>query len=254
MRTRFTLAILTPCTSIPHRNICDDLSQNTSVSKSDGIGEKLSARNLICSQLFHYSEAAMYLSAQAIVREVEEARLAILPFDKRRLKPASYVLSLGSRHRRWKKLRQSLKPWSQNAAGAFLEEPVEGGAILLHPGQLVLGCTTEKIALSRLLFAVISPLSHIARFGLTVNGGADFANPGFGEEKPSELTLELANLNESPIELTIGMPIAHLRIGRIDGDVSAPPRERSVYEGADPVSAPQLYEEWASSGLGLADV
>lgn len=187
----------------------------------------------------------MFLSSHAIQLEVAENELLIFPFDVRCLKPASYVLSLGFRFRRWHSLEQPIRPWSACAAQDHLAEPVEADSCLLLPRQFVLGCTVEKIAFPMKLFGVISPLSHIARFGLTITGGADFVNPGFGSTSPTELTLELSNANESPIELTPGMPIAHLRIGRVEGDTMLAPQSTSIYEGADPIGEPKLFEEWS---------
>lgn len=188
----------------------------------------------------------MFLSAQAIRGEVANERLCISPFNAERLKPASYVLSLGARFRSWRALEQPLRPWSARAARNHLEEPQESESFLLLPGKFLLGCTAERIAFCPILFGVVSPLSHIARFGLTLTGGADFVNPGFGQRAPTNLTLEISNLNESPIELIAGMPIAHLRIGRVEGYTGSAPRARSIYEGADPLREPALFEEWES--------
>lgn len=112
------------------------------------------------------------------------------------------------------------------------------------PGEFALACTTEAIGIPHDRFGVISTLSHIARFGLSVHGGANFVNPSFGLNKPTRLTLELCNHNPSPVTLTAGMPIAHLRVGRLDNEAAFMSSHVSVYEGTDPVTAPRFFEEW----------
>lgn len=194
----------------------------------------------------------MFLSAGRIRSERHGGRLTIAPFDEGRLKPASYVLSLGARFRRWRREAEPVQLWSAAAGATHLDDPFAAGTVVLQPGDFILGCTAETVGLPPDLYGLISPLSHVARFGLALHCGADFVNPGFGGAAATALTLELVNHNPSPIELTAGMPIAHLRIGRIERDSAPAPRFRSIYEGADPLVAPQLHEEWGQPTRGRA--
>lgn len=187
----------------------------------------------------------MFLSADRIRSERACGRLTIEPFHEARLKPASYVLSLGARFRRWRRSGEPVRLWSPDAGAAHLEDPIDAERVVLQPGEFILAGTVEAVGLPPDLYGSIAPLSHVARFGLAAHCGADFVNPGFGERVPTALALELVNHSPSPIELSAGMPIAHLRVGRVEGATAAPPRERSVYEGADPLVQPQLYEEWS---------
>jgi dCTP deaminase len=125
-----------------------------------------------------------------------------------------------------------------------LDEPVEGDEFVIRSGEFVLACTAECIGLSVGRFATVSPLSHVARFGLGINCGADFVNPGFGSMNPTVLALELFNHNPSPLVLTAGMPIAHLRVGCVEAETL---HARSVYEGKDPLAAPRFFEEMAQT-------
>lgn len=183
------------------------------------------------------------LNRSELCIEIEERRLAIEPFDLVRLRPASYVLSLGRRFRRWRGSTAPIHIWSPDAAEHHLAEPKEAEELIIEPGEFLLACTREKIGISDSNFALISPLSHVARFGLGIHCGADYVNPGFGRSNPTSLTLELFNHNPSPIALTAGMPIAHLRVGCIKhGHVQT----ASIYEGRDPLAAPRFYEEMAA--------
>lgn len=131
-----------------------------------------------------------------------------------------------------------------DASYDHLDEPFETEEFTLMSGDFALGCTVEKVGFAINRFGIISPLSHIARFGLGVHGGANFINPGFGLKVPTSLTLELYNYNPSPLTLTVSMPIAHLRIGVLDAPEIIAGHLTSIYEGSDPVTAPRFFEEW----------
>ncbi len=172
--------------------------------------------------------------------EVQAGRLAIQPFELTHLRPASYVLCLGRRFRRWRGGDRPIRLWSARAADDFLQEPIECDEIAIKAGEFILACTAECVGLPMDRWAALSPLSHVARFGLGVHCGADFVNPGFGAATPTALTLELYNHNPSPLSIQAGMPIAHLRVSRVEGsDTTA----TSIYERVDPLTAPRFFEE-----------
>lgn len=76
---------------------------------------------------------------------------------------------------------------------------------MLHPNQLILGVTFEYISLPRDIFCVIMSRSSWGRLGLVVATAAA-VQPGY----KGSLTLELANLSESPIALYPGLPVGQL--------------------------------------------
>lgn len=186
-----------------------------------------------------------------IAREAGEVEL--VPFHTSQVRGASYVLRLGSRFRRWLASETPIEMWSADAAGESLDEPFAADRITLQPGEFVLSTTLERVGLMHTLAGSISPLSHVARFGLSATLGADLISPGFGSGAPAPLTLELFNHNPRPLILVTGMPIAHLRLVRLRSEAPRQDR-RSIYDGADPVVAPKLYEEWCDSlTLGPAE-
>jgi dCTP deaminase len=187
----------------------------------------------------------LLISGETIARERSEGRIAISPFDPTRIKSASYVLSLGRRFRRWSALSQPINIWSADAASRHLNSPVEAESVMLQPGEFILGSTLEAIGISGNLAGTISALSHIARFGISVHGGANFVNPGFGSRVPTQLALEIYNTNSSPIVLKAGIPFIHFRLHRLES--TAMINQPSIYEGADPLIAPKLFEEWSTS-------
>lgn len=183
------------------------------------------------------------LAESAIAAARLSGDIELVPFNDAQLRGASYVLRLGDRFRRWTSGDTPVEMWSEKAAEDALDLPFHADRLTLHPGEFVLASTLETISLSQKLAGTISPLSHVARFGLSATLGADFINPGFGGAKPALLTLELFNHNRRALVLVPGMPIAHLRLIRLIGEDSGCER-RSIYDGNDPVVAPKLFEEW----------
>lgn len=86
-------------------------------------------------------------------------------------------------------------------------------AFILGPGDFALGATVEKIGLSTSLSGHISNISGLARLGLNTILSTHIS-PGFGEQNPRPITLEIHNISRSPIKLTFGMRICHLIISR----------------------------------------
>lgn len=186
-----------------------------------------------------------------IARLVATGTVGIEPYSQAQLRGASYVLRLGHRFRRWLPGPEPMRIWSPTAAESALAAPEEGETFTIDPGAFVLGCTLERIRLPGSIAGQISPLSHVARFGLGVTCGADLINPGFGGSAASMLTLELYNHNVRPLELHFGMPVAHFRLVETGAQEEGGP-PRSIYEGADPLTSPLLFEEW-SPVLSLDD-
>ena len=133
--------------------------------------------------------------------------------------------------------------WSPHAARAHMEAPIEVDTITIEPRELVLGCSLEAIGVAPQVTGLLSPLSHVARFGLDIHGGASLVNPGFGWNAPTPLTLEIYNRNASPL-VHATMPFAHLRFETVP-DPGEEHVQRSIYEGQDPLVEPLLFEEWS---------
>ena len=186
----------------------------------------------------------MTISGDGIVRARNAGRIVIAPFDPERVRPSSYVLSLGRRFRRWRTRTEPIVLWSPHAARTHLESPIEVDAITIEPREFVLGCSLEAIGVAPQVAGHLSPLSHVARFGLDIHGGASLVNPGFGWNAPTPLTLEIYNRNASPIVLHATMPFAHLRFETVP-DPGKEHAQRSIYEGRDPLVEPLLFEEWS---------
>lgn len=197
----------------------------------------------------------MLLAASELLERVRSNSLLIEPFEEGLLKPASYVLRLGRAARRYSKLEDGpLDVWRPQATARALESPVEFAELELGPGELVLAETLERVRIPPDCLGLLSGLSHVARFGLSVTGDSHFVSPGFGSSEPTAITLELASTNPNVLRIPATTPVCHLALVRIDGDPAAAPRlARSIYDGKRAPHEPLLYEEFAEILGGLDD-
>ncbi len=84
---------------------------------------------------------------------------------------------------------------------------VEGEhALVLHPGEFVLGSTSEAVGIPDDLVGRLEGKSSLGRLGLLIHSTAGFVDPGF----TGHITLELSNVANLPITLYPGMKIGQI--------------------------------------------
>ncbi len=76
-------------------------------------------------------------------------------------------------------------------------------AFYLHPGELALGMTIERITLPHNIVGWLDGRSSLARLGLMVHITAHTIDPGWD----GQITLEFANIGQLPLALRPGMRI-----------------------------------------------
>jgi dCTP deaminase len=79
-------------------------------------------------------------------------------------------------------------------------------AFILHPGEFVLGSTSEYVKLPEDLVARLEGKSSLGRLGLLIHSTAGYVDPGF----EGHLTLELSNVANLPITIYPGMKIGQI--------------------------------------------
>ncbi len=82
---------------------------------------------------------------------------------------------------------------------------------MLHPGEFVLGSTSERIGLPNDLVARLEGKSSLGRLGLLIHSTAGFVDAGWD----GHLTLELSNVANLPITLYPGMKIGQISFIRM---------------------------------------
>ena len=78
--------------------------------------------------------------------------------------------------------------------------------MILHPGEFLLGSTTERIMLPDDLVGRLDGKSSLGRLGLVIHSTAGFIDAGWD----GHITLELSNVANLPITLYTGMKIGQI--------------------------------------------
>jgi dCTP deaminase len=159
----------------------------------------------------------MMLSDTDIKKSVKNGEIILKPFDEKRLQPASYDILLGN-----------IFIINDSHSSAFID-PVkkvypktrevrikDSDIFVLHPGVSILGYSRDFFGSDSYLIEV-NGKSSLARIGLLVHNSAALINPGHF----LNVALELCNLNNVPIILRPGMPIAQLTFAQLTN----PPRQ-----------------------------
>lgn len=165
----------------------------------------------------------MILSDVDIKKAIKNKQIIMKPFDVKRLQPASYDILLGN-----------LFLVNDAHSSAFID-PVKkvfpktrevklknDEVFVLHPGVSILGYSKDFFGSNNFLIEV-NGKSSLARIGLLVHNSAALINPGHF----LNVALELCNLNNVPIVLHPGMPIAQLTFAHL----SSPPSQNYVNTG-----------------------
>jgi dCTP deaminase len=99
-----------------------------------------------------------------------------------------------------------------------LVEVAGGDALILHPGEFVLGSTAERVALPDDLVGRLEGKSSLGRLGLLIHSTAGFVDAGWD----GNLTLELSNVANLPITVYPGMKIGQVSFLKMTTPAEAP--------------------------------
>jgi dCTP deaminase len=149
---------------------------------------------------------------RAALQRLEDPLIVDPGFDPARLQPASLELTLAAdvlieriTYRRDKQ-GQRYKSVGWHESTVCLPQCVDEHNMFLQPGDFWLASTVEKVYIPTDLVAQVNGKSSLGRKGLVVHQTAGFIDPGFR----GQITLELSNVSQRAIRLTVGMPICQL--------------------------------------------
>jgi dCTP deaminase len=152
------------------------------------------------------------LSDRSIREELAAGRIVIEPFDETCLQPASVDLRCDRYFRVFRNHTSRVIDVKVDQRDLTeLVEIGEGEAFILHPGEFVLGSTSERVALPDDLTARVEGKSSLGRLGLLIHSTAGFVDPGFD----GRITLELSNVANLPITIYPGMKIGQISFLRM---------------------------------------
>jgi len=147
------------------------------------------------------------LSDRTIREELEKGRIVIDPLGEGCIQPSSVDLHIDRFFRVFRNhtmghidVKQDLEDLTE------LVEIGEEDVFILHPGEFVLGSTSERVALPDDLVARLEGKSSLGRLGLLIHSTAGFVDAGWD----GHLTLELSNVANLPITLYPGMKIGQI--------------------------------------------
>jgi len=159
------------------------------------------------------------LSDRTIREELAAGRIVIDPYDEGCIQPSSVDLHIDRYFRVFRNhtmghidVKQNLEELTE------LIEVAEDEPFMLHPGEFVLGSTSERVALPADLVARLEGKSSLGRLGLLIHSTAGFVDAGWD----GQLTLELSNVANLPITLYPGMKIGQISFIRMTTEADQP--------------------------------
>jgi dCTP deaminase len=159
------------------------------------------------------------LSDRDLLREIDNKRVAVEPFDLEMVQPSSIDVRLDRMFRVFDNHKYPhIDPSIEQEDLTRLVEPEGDNPFLLHPGEFVLGSTLEVVSLPDDLAGRLEGKSSLGRLGLLTHSTAGFIDPGFS----GHITLELSNVATLPIKLFPGMKIGQLCVFRLSSPADHP--------------------------------
>jgi dCTP deaminase len=134
----------------------------------------------------------------------------------KQFQPASVDLRLGTDFIRVRKSHVGvidvLKPEQE------FDRIIADKTFVIEPGEFILASTIEKVTLPTNLVGRVDGRSSLGRLGLVIHVTAGFIDPGFS----GHITLELTNLNPSPLRLHVGMRICQVSFHKMSSPAERP--------------------------------
>ncbi len=189
----------------------------------------------------------MVLSDRTIREEIAGGHIIIDPLDESSIQPASVDLRLGHKLRVFRSHRLQVidvrEPMEQLTE---LVEIDEANPFVLHPGEFALGVTLESICLPNNVVGRLDGKSSLGRLGLVVHSTAGFVDPGW----EGNLTLELSNLANLPINLYATMKVSQISFMRLTTPAENPYGSAGIgskYRGQDEPTPSRYYLNYAAN-------
>ncbi|MGH2393880.1 MAG: dCTP deaminase [Candidatus Limnocylindria bacterium] len=190
----------------------------------------------------------MILSDRTIREELRAGRIVIDPLDESCIQPSSVDLRLDRLFRVFLNHTMPVIDVKEDLEDLTrLVEIDEGEAFILHPGEFVLGSTSEKVSLPDDLVGRIEGKSSLGRLGLLIHSTAGFIDAGFS----GHITLELSNVANLPITLYPGMKIGQVSFLRMTTPADVPygsARVGSKYQGQRGPTPSRYWENFRGEG------
>jgi dCTP deaminase len=161
----------------------------------------------------------MILSDRDIKTAISDGRIGIDPFDASDVQPSSVDLHVDRLFRTFHNARHPYIDVKKPMEGLTELIEMEGDEpFILHPGEFVLGSTSEYVKLPHDLVARLEGKSSLGRLGLLIHSTAGYVDPGF----EGHLTLELSNVANLPITIYPDMKIGQISFFQLTSPAENP--------------------------------
>lgn len=139
------------------------------------------------------------LSDKDIKQYIKEKKIIIENLDMNNIGPCSIDFRLGNKFRIFKNTNITHIDIKQGLDEKYMEivEKQDNESFVVHPGELILAITKEKLKMPDDLVATLDGRSSLGRIGLVVHSTANSFDPGF-EGYP---TLEICNISKVPVAI-----------------------------------------------------
>jgi dCTP deaminase len=152
------------------------------------------------------------LSDHTIREELSAGRIVIDPLMEGGIQPSSVDLHVDRYFRLFRNHTMRVIDVKEDQSDLTeLVEVGDGDALILHPGEFVLGSSLERVGLPNDLVGRLEGKSSLGRLGLLIHSTAGFVDAGFN----GHLTLELSNVSNLPITVYPGMKIGQISFLRM---------------------------------------
>ncbi len=163
--------------------------------------------------------AMTVLTRDVILRELDEGRIEIDPFDRSQIGVASIDLTLGSEIREIIPDEDAIRVEDATDYRDHTNVKTLDAPFRLEPGVTIHGITAEHVTLPDDLCGFLEGRSRFARLGLMIHVTSAYVQPGVSNRQ----VLEMSNVSSRALEIIAGVRICQLVLMRTEG--------RAVYAG-----------------------
>jgi dCTP deaminase len=160
----------------------------------------------------------MILSDVTIRELLAAGRIVIEPLGEDCIQPSSVDLHVDRYFRVFRNHSQRVIDVKEDQENLSELVEIKEDALILHPGEFVLGSTRERVALPDDLVGRLEGKSSLGRLGLLIHSTAGFVDAGWD----GHLTLELSNVANLPITVYPDMRIGQISFLRMTTPAAVP--------------------------------
>ena len=153
------------------------------------------------------------LTRDVILREIDEGRIRIDPFDRSQVGVASIDLTLGDEIRVIENDPVPIRVEDHTDYREHTRVRPLSSSFRLDPGVTIHGITAECISLPGDLCGFLEGRSRFARLGLMIHVTSAFVQPGVSNRQ----VLEMSNVSSRALEIVPGVRICQIVLMRTEG-------------------------------------